>query len=138
MHRLVDRTGLAADIFMSLGEEGINIELIATSSAGRGRNNISFAVLENDLDRVLRVLNRINNRFRAERISVNKGYALITIHGPGLSTTPGIAGKIFSRLSEVGINIEMISASLSILSVVIAGERADQAVAAIKAEFVAQ
>ncbi|MCK5258813.1 MAG: ACT domain-containing protein [Thermoplasmatales archaeon] len=52
-----------------------------------------------------------------------------------LFSTSGIAGKIFAKLSEQGINIEMISASISALSIVVRRDKAKQAVAAIKTEF---
>jgi aspartokinase len=37
LHSVVDRQGVAAELFSALGEHGHNIELISTSSAGRGR-----------------------------------------------------------------------------------------------------
>jgi len=135
MYRVPDRTGLAADIFMSLGQHGINVELISTSSAGHKHNNISFAIIESDVDEVLKLLETIKDKFGAEKVGVDRNCALITMYGANLSTTPGIAGKIFAKLAEQGINIEMISASLSVLSIVVNKEKMEKAVKIIRTHF---
>jgi aspartate kinase len=130
-----DRTGLAADIFMALGQHGINVELISTSSAGHKHNNISFAIIETNIDEVLKLLETIKDKFGADKVGVERNCALITMYGAQLSTIPGIAGKIFAKLAEQGINIEMISASLSVLSIVVIKEKLDRAVTIIRTHF---
>ncbi len=132
--KVVDRPGVAAEVFGALGEHGLNVELISTSSTGRGRADISFAVLETDLNDVVKLFEAIKGNFGAQDISVNKDCALITIYGARLATTPGVAGKIFKVLSENGINIDMISASLTVLSLVIDQGRVTDALEVIKKE----
>jgi len=135
LRNVIDRQGVAAEIFGALGEHGLNVELISTSSAGRGRADISFAVLEGDLSDVVKLLDTIKGNFGAQDVAVNKDLALITIYGSKLATTPGIAGKIFKVLSENGINIDMISASLTVLSLVVDKSKIAGAVDAIQKEF---
>jgi aspartate kinase len=60
---------------------------------------------------------------------------LITLYGSKLATSPGIAGKVFATLAERAINIEMISASLSVLSVVVKQEKVEEAVEALRDQF---
>lgn len=132
--KVVDRPGVAAEVFGALGEHGLNVELISTSSTGRGRADISFAVLETDLNDVVKLFEAIKGNFGAQDISVNRDCALITIYGARLATTPGVAGKIFKVLSENGINIDMISASLTVLSLVIDQGRVTDALEVIKKE----
>jgi aspartate kinase len=135
LRSVIDRQGVAAEIFGALGEHGLNVELISTSSAGRGRADISFAVLEGDLSDVVKLLDTIKGNFGAQDVTVNKDLALITIYGSKLATTPGVAGKIFKVLSENGINIDMISASLTVLSLVVDKTKIAGAVDAIQKEF---
>jgi aspartate kinase len=135
LRNVIDRQGVAAEIFGALGEHGLNVELISTSSAGRGRADISFAVLEGDLSDVVKLLDTIKGNFGAQDVAVNKDLALITIYGSKLATTPGVAGKIFKVLSENGINIDMISASLTVLSLVVDKTKIAGAVDAIQKEF---
>ena len=135
LRNVTDRQGVAAEIFSALGEHGLNVELISTSSAGRGRADISFAVLETDLGDVVKLLDTIKGNFGAQDIAVDQDRALITIYGSKLATTPGVAGKIFKVLSENGINIDMISASLTVLSLVVDESKIKSAVEAIEKEF---
>jgi aspartate kinase len=135
LHNVTDRQGVAAEIFSALGEHGLNVELISTSSAGRGRADISFAILETDLSEVVKLLDTIKGNFGAHDVAVDKDRALITIYGSKLATTPGVAGKIFKVLSENGINIDMISASLTVLSLVVDESKIKSAVEAIEKEF---
>lgn len=135
LHNITDRQGVAAEIFSALGEHGLNVELISTSSAGRGRADISFAILEVDLSEVVKLLDTIKGNFGAQDVTVDRDRALITIYGSKLATTPGVAGKIFKVLSENGINIDMISASLTVLSLVVDESKIKSAVEAIEKEF---
>jgi aspartate kinase len=134
--KVVDRPGVAAEVFSALGEHGLNVELISTSSTGRGRSDISLAVLETDLNDVVKLFETIKSNFGAQDINVDKDCALITIYGARLATTPGVAGKIFKVLSENGINIDMISASLTVLSLVIEQGRVTDALEVINKEVV--
>jgi aspartate kinase len=135
LHNVIDRQGIAAELFSALGEHGLNVELISTSSTGRGRADISFAVLEMDLSDVVKLLESIRSNFGAQSVSVEKERALITIYGSKLATTPGVAGKIFKALSENAVNIDMISASLTMLSLVVDRDKINTAVEAIEREF---
>lgn len=132
LHSVVDRRGTAGEIFGALGQQGLNVELISTNSIGHGRADISFAVLETYLDEVCRTLERIKDTFGTKKVVVDRDCAMITIYGSMLSATPGIAGRIFSKLSERKINIEMISASLSAVSIVVKKERVTEAIEAIR------
>ncbi|KPK70031.1 hypothetical protein AMJ87_09465 [candidate division WOR_3 bacterium SM23_60] len=136
LHGVVDRQGIAAEVFGALGQHGLNVELISTTSIGRGRADISFAVLEPYVDMACKVIKAMQETFRTKKITVDKNCALITVFGPMLSSTPGIAGTIFARLADHGVNIEMISASLSSVSIIVQREKVTNAVKAIQDEFV--
>jgi aspartate kinase len=135
LHRVTDRPGVASDIFGALGQQGLNIELIATNSLGRGHADISFAVLESNLEGVCRVLENLKRKFKTKDIIIDRECAMITVYGARLATTPGIAGRIFGKLSERKINIEMINTSMSALNIVVKKDRVMDAVGAIRTEF---
>ena len=135
LHRVVDQPGVAADIFSALGQQGLNIELISTSSLGKGHTDISLAVLEVNLEDVCKVLDNLKRKYRPKAVIIDRACAMITVYGSKLSSTPGLAGKIFAQLSERKINIEMINASISALNIVVKKERVMDAIGAIRAEF---
>ena len=136
LHGVVDRQGMAAEVFGALGQHGLNVELISTTSIGHGRADITFAVLEPYADKARKVIEAMQATFKAKKIAVDKNCALITIYGQKRASTPGIAGAIFARLADHGVNIEMISASLSSVSMIVQREKLTSAVEAIQDEFV--
>jgi aspartate kinase len=132
---VIDRHGVAAELFCALGQQGVNVEMITQSSAGRGRADISFAVIDNSLDSVCKVLDAIKGNFQTQEMVIDRNCALIMIYSKSMQTAGGLAGKIFARLAERQINIEMISSSFTSLNIMVKGNRAVDAVAAIRAEF---
>jgi aspartate kinase len=135
LHHVADRPGVAADIFSALGQQGLNIELISTCSLGKGYADISLAVLETNLEDVCRVLTGLKGKFGVKGIIIDRDCAMITIYGSKLSSTPGVAAKIFAQLSDRKINIEMINASMSALNLVVKKERVMDAIGAVRTEF---
>lgn len=137
LHGVSDRQGVAAQIFSSLGQQGFNVEAITTTQRGRKRADISFAVPEQDIPRLTRLLQSMKQRFGAKDASIDRNRALLVLYGARGFAAPGAAGRIFAKFSELGINIEMISASLSILTLVIPREKAGAIAEVLKKEFTA-
>lgn len=132
---VVNRHGVAAEIFSVLGQHGLNIELISTYQTSRNRVEISFAVRQSEFKTVRRVFDSIKGSYGTQNIVIDQNCALITIYGPLLAHTTGVAGKIFGILAQRKINIEMINASLSGLNLVVQKEQVMDAVAALRTEF---
>jgi aspartate kinase len=135
LHSVPDKPGIAAEIFGRLGKEGFNIELVISGISYKGKEDISFAVAENELGAIEALLEKIKNEIGAERISSATNVALVSIAGHQLAQTPGIAGKMFHAISKVGINIDTISTSMSSVTCMIARDKAKEAVEALRKEF---
>ncbi|OGC39199.1 hypothetical protein A2Y85_00275 [candidate division WOR-3 bacterium RBG_13_43_14] len=101
----------------------------------KGRADISFAVIDTSLESVYNVLDSIKDNFQTQEIIVDRNCALIVIYNTSRQATSGLAGKIFARLAERKINIEMISSSLTSLNIMVKRDKAMESVAAIRAEF---
>ena len=52
-----------------------------------------------------------------ERVEARPGVAVLSIIGAGMSGTPGAAGKLFSSLGDVGVNVLEIAQGASELSI---------------------
>jgi aspartate kinase len=130
-----DRPGIAAEVFGSLGSQGFNIELVVSTGGSGGRADISLAVSRGDQDAAVRALDMIREEVGARSLAVNSKVALVSIVGQHLSTEPGIAGRMFRALSSHGINIEVISTSMSSVTCMIEEVRTDEAIAALRGEF---
>jgi aspartate kinase len=130
-----DRPGIAAEVFGSLGSQGFNIELVVSTGGSGGRADISLAVSRSDQEAAVRALDMIREEVGARSLAVNAKVALVSIVGQHLSTEPGIAGRMFRALSSHGINIEVISTSMSSVTCMIEEVRAEEALAALRGEF---
>lgn len=132
---VIDKPGMASLIFSSLGEAGFNVEMIAQTGTVKDRCDISFTIKTEESEMVIEHLRQKLPDLSATGVLVDKNVAMLTIFGRDLVRTPGIAGKVFAVLAQNGINIEMISASLTTLSCLVPKDRANDAMDAIKAEI---
>jgi aspartate kinase len=135
LHSVPDKPGIAAEIFGKLGKEGFNVEQVISSPTYMGKEDISFAVAENELGAIETLLDKIKAEIGAEKISTAANVALVSIAGHQLAQTPGIAGKMFHAISKAGINIDTISTSMSSVTCMIARDKAKEAVDALRKEF---
>jgi len=131
-----DQPGIAYKLFGVLSKAQINVDIIL-QSAGKdaGTNDISFTVAASDVDAARETLEDYADMIGYAKLSIDPNVAKVSIVGAGMMNTAGIAVKMFEALSDKQINIEMISSSEIKLSVVIAENEADAAVAAIHEKF---
>jgi len=130
-----DRAGIAAEIFGALGGQGFNVELVVTSGGAKGTADICLAVSQDQQQSVHAALDKIRDEVQARDVQADTTVALLSITGPNLSKVPGVAGRLFNALSNKGINIDVISTSLSSVTCMISEDQAAAAVAALEGEF---
>ena len=96
---------------------------------------VSTAQLEGHRERVLQAMTR---RTKPDSLTVEDGLALIAVVGRGMVKAKGTAARVFSALSNAGINIRMIDQGSCELNIVIGVEEHDfeAALKAIYDEFV--
>jgi aspartate kinase len=68
-------------------------------------------------------------------VLVDEDVAKVSLVGAGMKTHPGVAARMFTALSDAGVNIEMISTSTIRVSVVIAADQVETAVRAVHDAF---
>lgn len=130
-----DTPGIAFKIFRNLASAGINVDIILQSIDKDGRNDISFTVAENDMDKAMEILVEKQESIGFEEIHSEKSVAKVSIVGAGMVSSSGIAATMFEALWEAKINIQMISTSEIKVSVLIDEAYADKAVQVIHNKF---
>mgnify|MGYP003310958925 CR=1 FL=1 len=65
------------------------------------------------------VINDIYRRTKADSVTVNGGIALVAVVGRGMIKNIGTSGRVFTALSNAGINIRMIDQGSSELNIII-------------------
>ncbi|MBD3237083.1 MAG: ACT domain-containing protein [Candidatus Eisenbacteria bacterium] len=130
-----DRPGIAAEIFGIVGTKGFNVELVVTTGGTRGEAEICLAVSSGEDEAVRTTLDALRDELQASSIELDKDVALISVIGSNLSKVPGVAGRMFKALSARGVNIDVISTSLSSVTCMIPEDRTEPAIAALEGEF---
>lgn len=130
-----DRPGIAAEVFGSLGNQGFNVELVVSTGGSGGRADISLAVSRAQQEEILRALEAVRSEIGARAVHAASNVSLVSIVGQHLSTEPGIAARMFRALSGKGINIEVISTSMSSVTCLIDEAGTDIALQALREEF---
>jgi aspartate kinase len=135
MMAIPDRPGIAAAIFKTLGQRGINVLSIVQSIDLDNNTHVVFCVASKDASVALGLLGPVKERFGGREVTHRSGVAIVSIYGPDFTATPGIAGTMYTALADAEINILSISTSMSSVSCVIDQSRLDDAVAALKETF---
>lgn len=135
LHSVPDKPGIAAEVFGKLGDQGFNVELVVSGISYKGKMDVSFAVSENELTPIQTILEKVKDEIGAEKVSHTSSIALVSIAGHQLAQTAGMAGRMFNALSNAGINIDTISTSMSSVTCVVAKDKAQEAVDALRKEF---
>jgi aspartate kinase len=132
-----DRTGVAARIFQSIADVEVNIDMIVqnVSAAATGLTDISFTLPKTEGEKAISVLNKIQGEVGFASIQYDDQIGKLSLIGAGMRSHPGVTASFFAALSEVGVNIEMISTSEIRISIVCRDSDLDKAVRASHTAF---
>lgn len=126
---------LAGQALSSLGLQGINVTCVTSFIDGQGRNNICFAIHQEDLDQTLGILQSMEDEIQAGSIAYQRGCSAISIYGPHFSERPAIAGTVFEATADAGVEIHMISTSFSTVSFLTNEDQAESAIQRLSRDF---
>lgn len=85
-----------------------------------GIDTMSVVVAESALvDKREHIMTEICKAVNPDHVTIEDGYALVAVVGRGMVSTKGTASKIFSSLSDGGVNIKMIDQGSSELNIII-------------------
>lgn len=115
-------------------ENGIAFEHMPT-----GIDTMSVIVATSDIDPIRdKIIASLNRTLKPDSITVDDGLALIAVVGRGMIKAKGTAAKVFSAVSNAGVNIRMIDQGSSELNIILGVEERDfeVTVKAIYDEFV--
>ena len=134
LSNIPDRPGIAAELFESLSEGGVNVDLIIQATHQIDSNDITFTVAENELNNALTQCEKLINTIGGD-ISFQKDLTKLSIYGAGIMGRPGIASSLFQTLSDSGINIRLIATSEVKVSCVIDEELGKKALRSVGEVF---
>jgi len=110
--------GVAARAFGAVASTGTSVPLITQASS---EQSICFAV---PTELASTVLSALENAFAEEiededidRVWATEDVSIITVVGSGMRHTPGVSGKVFSKLGDSGVNVLAIAQGSSEVSI---------------------
>lgn len=115
-----DVPGAAAKLFEIVAGTEVNVDMVVQNVSARGHTttDISFTVLEDQLEKLRPTLDAVADEMGFEAVNYNNAIGKLSVVGAGIRSNPGVYSMVFNALSAAGINIQMISASEIRISVI--------------------
>ena len=130
-----DRPGIAASIFQPLAQAGISIDTIVQNASIEKITDLTFTVAKSELAEAMRVVKPIAKEIKARECLSDSELGKVSIIGTGMQNTPGYAARMFTTLSERGINIQLITTSEIRITCIIEAAKVEDAVRALHRAF---
>ncbi len=125
---VVNRPGIASDIFSALADNSVNIDMIIQTSGHDGSTNMDFTVPQNELNDAKAIVEQFIQKKEITDATFDESICKVSIVGVGMKSHTGVAAKAFSTMAKENINIQMISTSEIKVSMVIDEKYAELAV----------
>ena len=131
---VIDRPGVAAGLLQPLADAGVSVDVIVQNASSDGTTDFTFTVAQASVAKAAQV---IENQSEVQYAAVVTGsdLAKVSIVGTGMENAPGYAARMFSTLSEVGVNIDMITTSEIRITTIIDRYQVQKAVQALHDAF---
>ena len=130
-----DQPGIAANIFGSIADAGLSVDMIIQNISAEGHTDLSFTLGREELNEAMVIMEKVAKKIRAVNVSADSKIAKISIVGAGMRSHSGVAARIFKTLSKEKINILMISTSEIKVSCIIEQKHTKTAVNALHTAF---
>ena len=131
---VVDRPGLAAEIFETVAANGVFVDMIVQSYDGQSDvNSISFTIPEDQFERCIEILKSMTKN--VGKILSSRKIAKLSVSGIGLRSHTSVAINMFAALASEDINIQMINTSELQVNVVIDGNNGQRGLDALHRKF---
>ncbi len=131
-----DKPGIAYQILGPVADANIDVDVIIQNVSHDGKTDFSFTVHRNDYARTMDLLQAVVvPKTGSATLSGDPKICKVSIVGIGMRSHVGVASKMFSVLSDEGINIQMITTSEIKTSVVIDEKYMELAVRALHKAF---
>ena len=131
-----DQPGQAAEIFGSLAQFSINVDMIVQSSSiNHKATDITFTIPETDLLTAEKTINKIQKQIGFNKFTSDTNVVKISVVGSAMRNQSGMANIMFKTLAKNQINIHVISTSEIKISVLISSDYYELAMRSLHSAF---
>lgn len=126
---------VVAEIFQSIANAEINIDMISQTFPVNRLVSISFTLPKNDLIQASKVLDSFKEKIFTFSYEAFENISKLSVVGLGMNSQSGVAAKVFNLLAENDIPVSIVTTSEIKISYVISPEDQQKAIEAIAREF---
>jgi aspartate kinase len=142
--KVEDRPGVAAAIFGSLADAGVNVDMIVQNISEqddptdkRAHTDMTFSLPTNQVDRAKKAIEEAAaaGKFVHALLVTDSDVAKVSVVGIGMRSQVGVAARMFAALAAENVNIKVITTSEIKISVLIDRKYMELAVQALHDTF---
>lgn len=132
-----DLPGYAARIFRAVADADINIDMVLqnVSKLEDGKTDITFTCPHDSGPAAVAKLDALKAEIGFTEVRYDPSVGKVSLIGAGMRSHPGVTATFCETLADNGINIDLISTSEIRISVLVAEEDLDKAVASLHEAF---
>lgn len=131
---VIDRPGVAAGLLEPLADAGVSVDVIVQNASADGTTDFTFTVAQASVEQAAEII-RSQSDVEFSEVVTGTNLAKVSIVGTGMENAPGYAARMFSTLSSVGVNIDMITTSEIRITTIIEKDQLQTAVQALHDAF---
>lgn len=124
-----------AEIFQSIANKEINIDMISQTFPVNKLVNISFTLPKTDLYQASKILDGFKDKIFTFSYEAYENISKLSVVGLGMNSQSGVAAKVFNLLAENSIPVSIVTTSEIKISYVISPNDQQKAIEAIAREF---
>lgn len=130
-----DRPGASFTLLERLAKSNIAVDMIVQNRGREGRAEISFTVLDSDLDAARTAAAAAAADLSAEGVVEDGAVSKVSVVGLAMETQSGVASRMFKALGEADVNIQAITTSPIKVSCLVDQASGMNALRAVHREF---
>ena len=134
LSHIPDKPGVAAELFETLSQGGVNVDLIIQALHEGKSNDITFTIRKEELIQAKEQSKALIESFGGNLL-IQNDMSKLSISGAGIMGRPGIAASLFETLSKAGINLRLIATSEVKVSCVIDAQFGTKAIRVVSEVF---
>lgn len=135
LDKIPNNIATISEIFSSIANEKINIDMISQTPPYSGTINISFSILSSDLTKAITALGKFKKSIPHLRLDIDSDNTKVSVFGEQMKNISGVAANLFTILAQNEVDIKLVTTSEVDISCLISGKDEDKAIEAIKKAF---
>lgn len=124
-----------ADVLGACAEQGINVDMISQTAPKGGKLSLSFSISDESLADALTVLGQLRATHASISPEILPGNCKLAFYDENMVHTPGVAARVFSLLSGVGVEVMLVTTSDCDISMLVPAHMLSDALRVLSEHF---